>query len=124
MKKVVCLGIILSVLVVFACGKVSVEDAAKNYVKKQCAFDDNVRVDTSKLKYSVVNKTGNRAVVKVSGAINFDGQLYLVKQGNKWTVGKKEGSYATSQQTTSQVQPKTAVSQTAHTASHEQSGHK
>jgi hypothetical protein len=124
MKKVVCLGIILAVLVVFACGKVSVEDAAKNYVKKQCAFDDNVRVDTSKLKYSVVKKAGNRAVVKVSGTINFDGQLYLVKQGNKWTIGKKEDFSATPQQTTSHVQSKTAVSQTAHTAPHEQSAHK
>jgi ribosomal protein L35AE/L33A len=124
MKKVACLGIILSVLVVFACGKASVEDAAKKYVKKQCAFDNNVNVDTSKLKYSVVRKTGNRAVVRVSGTINFDGQLYLVKKGSKWAIDKKGGLYATPQPATSYAQPKTAVSPTGQTASHEQSAHK
>jgi len=124
MKKVACLGIILSVLAVFACGKASVEDAAKNYVKKQCAFDNNVNVDTSKLKYSVVKNTGNRAVVRVSGTINFDGQLYLVKKGSKWTIGKKEGLYTTPQPAASHAQPKAAVSQTSHIASPVQSAHK
>jgi hypothetical protein len=114
MKKVVCLSIILSVLMIFACGKVSVEDAAKGYVKKELAFDNNVKVDTSKLKYSVENKEGNRAVVKVSGTINVDGRLFLVKQGNKWKIGKKEDLYAAPQKTTSNAQPKEAVSQIAH----------
>ena len=124
MKKVACLGMMLSVLMLFACGKASVEDVAKNYVKKQCAFDSNVNVDTSGLKYSVVKKEGNRAIVRVSGTINFDGQLYLVKQGSKWKIGKREDSYAAPQQTTSHVQPKAAASQTAHTPSHEQAVHK
>jgi ribosomal protein L35AE/L33A len=124
MKKIGYLGIILSVLMLFACGKVSVEDAAKNYVKKQCAFDNNVRVDTSKLKYSVVKKEGNRAVVRVSGTINFDGQLFLVKKGNQWKIGKKEDVTAASQQTTPQGQQKEAVLQTAPAASHEQAAHK
>jgi ribosomal protein L35AE/L33A len=124
MKKVVYVCIMLSVLMLFACGKTSVEDAAKNYVKKQCAFDNNVSVDTSKLKYSVVKKEGNRAVVRVSGTINFDGQLFLVKKGNQWKIGKKEDVTATSQQTTSQIQQKEAVSQTADIASHGQSAHK
>jgi hypothetical protein len=114
MKRVACIGIILSVLMFFACGRSSVEDAAKNYVKKQLAFDNNVMVDTSKLKYSVEKKAGNRAVVKVSGTINFDGRLFLVKQGNKWKIGKKEDFIVTPQKTTSQVQQKEVVSQTAH----------
>ncbi|MGA8181794.1 MAG: hypothetical protein WB792_17175, partial [Desulfobacterales bacterium] len=85
-----------------------------NYVKKQCAFDNDIKVDTSKLKYSVVKKEGNRAIVRVSGAINFDGQLYLVKQGSQWKIGKKESAYAALQQTPSPVQKKAPVSQTAH----------
>jgi hypothetical protein len=114
MKKVVYLGIILSVLMIFACGKVSVEDAAKSYVKKELAFDNNVKVDTSKLKYSVEKKEGSRAVVKVSGTIDFDGRLFLVKQGSKWKIGKKEDVYAKPQKTTPQIQQKETVSQTAH----------
>lgn len=123
MKNVVCLSMMLSVLMLFACGKASVEDAAKNYVKKQCAFDNNVKVDTSKLKYSVVKKEGNRAIVRVSGTINFDGQLFLVKQGSKWKIGKKEGLYAAPRQTASHVQQKEPESRAASTTSQEQSVH-
>jgi hypothetical protein len=124
MKKLFYASLILSVLMLFACGKVSVEDTAKNYVNKKCAFDKNINVDTSKLKYSVVKKEGDRAIVKVSGTINFDGQLFLVKQGNQWEIGKKEDSYATPQQTTSQGQQKGAVSQTTQANSHGESVHK
>jgi hypothetical protein len=95
MKKVVYLGIILSVLMLVACGKATVEDVANNYVKKQCAFDNDFKIDTSKLKYTVTKKEGNRATVRVSGTINFDGQLFLVKSGKKWKISKKENVYAT-----------------------------
>jgi hypothetical protein len=109
MKKIIYLGIILSVLMLFACGKASVEDVAKKYVKKQCAFDNNVKINTSKLKYTVTKKEGNRATVRVSGTINFDGDLFLVKQGKKWKISKKENVYATQ---------KKAVSHTEKTTSH------
>ena len=124
MKRVACMGIILSVLMIFACGKGSVEDAAKNYMKKHLAFDNNVQVDTSRLKYKVEKKQGSRAVVKVSGTINFDGRLYLVKQGNKWKIGKKEDLTVTPQKTTTQAQLNKAVSETEHSAPQEQIAHK
>jgi hypothetical protein len=114
MKRVACIGIILFVLTVFACGRSSVEDAAKSYVKKHLAFDNNVQVDASKLKYSVEKKAGNRAIVKVSGTINFDGRLFLVKQGSKWKIGKREDFSVTPEKTISQPQQKEVVSQTAH----------
>ena len=60
MKKVVYLGIILSVLMLVACGKATVEDVAKDYVKKQCAFDNDFKIDTSKLKYTVTKKKATR----------------------------------------------------------------
>lgn len=90
MKRIIYFGIILSVLMLFACGKATVEDVAKEYVKKQCAFDNDFKIDTSKLKYTVTEKEGNRATVRVSGTINFDGQLFLVKSGKKWRISKKE----------------------------------
>jgi hypothetical protein len=124
MKKVFYAGLILSVLMLSACGKVSVEDAAKNYVKKQCAFDKNINFDTSKLKYSVVKKEGDRAIVKVSGTINVDGQLFLVKQGNQWKIGEKKDSQATAQPAMSQLQQKEAGSQTTHAYSPGESAHK
>jgi hypothetical protein len=123
MKKVIYLGIILSVLMLFACGKTGVEDVAKEYVKKQCAFDKNVRIDTSKLKYKVTKKEGNSTIVKVSGTINIDGQLYLVKQGKKWTIGKKENLPTTQIKPASHTTQKTAVSHAEQTTSHKQSAH-
>ena len=115
MKRIIYLGIILSVLMIFACGKATVEDAAKEYVKKQFALDNNVRIDTSKLKYTVTKKEGNKATVSVSGSINFDGQLFLVKNGKKWKISKKENVYATQEK---------AVSHNEQTTSHQQTAHK
>jgi len=114
MKKVVYLGIILSVLVFVACGKATVEDVAKDYVKKQCAFDNDFKIDTSKLKYTVTKKEGNKATVRVSGTINFDGQLFLVKSGKKWKISKKENVYATQEKTVLHNEQTTSHKETAH----------
>jgi hypothetical protein len=124
MKSVIYFGMILSVLMLFSCGKASVEDAAKDYVKKQCAFDNNVRIDTSKLKYTVTKKQGNKATVKVSGIINFDGQLFLVKQGRKWKISKKENVYATQIKAALPAEQKRAISHTEQTTLHKQTVHK
>ena len=118
MKKIVYLGILMSVLMFFACGKASVEDAAKDYVKNQCAFDNDFKIDTSKLKYTVTKKEGNRATVNVSGTINFDGQLFLVKHGKKWKISKKENVYATQKEVASPTEQKEAVPHTEQTTSH------
>ena len=123
MKRIIYLGIILSVLMLFACGKASVEDVAKDYVKKQFAFDNNVRIDTSKLKYTVTKKEGNKATVSVSGSINFDGQLFLVKQGKKWKISKKENLYETQKNVASPTEEKNAVLHTEQTTSHKQTAH-
>ena len=114
MKKMVYLGIILSVLMLFACGKATVEDVAKDYLKKQCAFDNDFKIDTSRLKYTVTKKEGKRATVRVSGTIDFDGQLFLVKNGKKWKISKKENVYATPEKAVSHNEQTTAQKQTAH----------
>lgn len=118
MKKIVYLGILMSVLMFFACGKASVEDVAKDYVKKQCAFDNDFKIDSSKLKYTVTKKEGNKATVKVSGTINFDGQLFLVKRGKKWKISKKEDLYAAQKTVASPTEQKKAVLHTEQTTSH------
>ncbi len=124
MKRIIGLGIILSILMLFACGKATVEDVAKEYVKKQCAFDNNVRIDTSKLKYTVTKKEGSRATVRVSGIINFDGQLFLVKHGKKWKISKKENIYETQKKVASSTEQKKAVLHTDQATSHKQTEHK
>ena len=113
MKKVVYLGIVLSVLMLVACGKANVEDVARDYVKKQCAFDNDFKIDTSRLKYTVTRKEGNRATVRVSGTINFDGQLFLVKNGQKWKISKKENIYGTQEKAVPHNEQTTLHQQTA-----------
>ncbi len=91
MKKIICLGMILSVLMVFGCGKTSIEDVAKDYVKKQFALDNAGKLDTSKLKYTVTeNKEGNFATVKVSGTINYEEQIHLIKENGEWIISKEK----------------------------------
>lgn len=90
MKNFFYFGIVMSVLMLFACGKTKVEDVVKDHVKKQFSFDNAVKVDISKLKYTVMKKEGNAATVNVSGTINCDGQIFLVKEGGKWRISKKE----------------------------------
>ena len=92
MKKIVCLGIILSVLMIFGCGKATVEDEAKDFVKKQFNFDNTVKLDTSKLKYAVTQEKDNKATVKVSGTIDYEGQIFLIKEGGKWKIAKEKGA--------------------------------
>jgi len=91
MKKIMSLCIIFSVLMVFGCGKDSPEDVAKDYVKKQFALDNAGKLDTSKLKYTVTeDQEGNNATVKVSGIINYEEQIHLIKENGKWIVGKEK----------------------------------
>lgn len=89
MKKIIYLGMILSVLMVFGCGKESVEDIAKDYVKKQFTLDTAGKIDTSNLTYTVTeDKEGNNATVKVSGTIKYEEQIHLIKENGKWIISK------------------------------------
>ena len=91
MKKIICLCIVLSVLMVFGCGKDSPEDVAKDYVKKQFKLDNAGKLDTSDLKYTVTeNKEGNNATVKISGIIKYEEQIHLIKEKGKWIISKEK----------------------------------
>lgn len=91
MKKIIYLGMILSVLMVFGCGKDSPEDVAKDYVKKQFTLDNAGKLDTSDLKYTVTeDKEGNNAIVKVSGAIKYEEQIHLIQENGKWIISKEK----------------------------------
>jgi hypothetical protein len=89
MKKTMYLGIIVLVLMIFGCGKATVEDVAKEHVKKQFNFNNDVKLDFSKLKYTVTEKGDNNATVNVSGTIHYQEQIFLVKDGRKWKIGEK-----------------------------------
>lgn len=89
MKKIMYFGIVVSVLMILGCGKATVEDVAKEHVKKQFNLNNDVKLDFSKLKYTVTEKDDNNATVNVSGTIRYEGQIFLVKDGRKWKIGEK-----------------------------------
>ena len=89
MKKVMYLVIIMSVLMIFGCGKATVEDVAKDYVKKQFSSDNTVKFDTSELQYAVKEEEGNKATVTVTGMIDYEGQIFLIKEGREWKIDEE-----------------------------------
>ncbi len=82
----------LSVLMIFGCGKATVEDVAKEFVEKQFHFDNTVKLDTSKLKYKATPAEDNTVVVNVSGTIYYEGKIRLVKKGLDWKVKTAEAA--------------------------------
>ena len=86
MKRIVFVGMLAAVLMFFGCAKPGPEDVAKDVVKKQLQSDYAVKIDTSKLEYTVVDQSDNQATVKVSGTIQYDGIVGLVKENGKWQV--------------------------------------
>lgn len=111
MKKIMWFGMIVSVLMVFGCGKATVEDIAKEHVEKQFNLNKDVKLDFSKLKYSVVEKDDNNATVNVSGTIHYEEQIFLVKDGRKWKIGEKRVAHLKQPE-----QPKTAEPEDSHVA--------
>ena len=100
MKRVVWIMMLISVFMFFGCKKVAVEDVAKDHVKKQFKLVDNAKLDLSKLKYTVIKKEGDKATVNISGPIQYDEQIILVKDGRKWKIEEKRAQQ--------KIQPKQA----------------
>lgn len=90
MKKWLLAVMMVGMAVLFGCNKPSPENVAKDYVKKVFNPEYHAKLDTSKLKYSVLEKKSNQATVKVSGNIYFEKDIELVKIGGKWKI-KEEG---------------------------------
>jgi len=76
-------------LVSFGCAKKEPPEAAKAYVEEQIAKHKGFQLDTSKLKYEVVEQTADSAKVSVSGPIEMKTVLPMVKKGNEWVVAEK-----------------------------------
>ncbi len=91
MKKLIYLGMVVLALTLFGCGKKSVEDVAKDYVKKQLTTDKNASVDTSKLEYKVKKEGDDKATVTVTGKIKYEAKLFFVKKDKKWEIAEEVG---------------------------------
>ncbi len=89
MRRLLCVFMALGLMVSFGCAKKEPPDAAKAYVQEQIAKHKGFQMDTSKLKYQVVEQKADTAKVSVTGTIEVNTVLPLVKKGNEWVVAEK-----------------------------------
>ena len=89
MKKMLVIFMAISVFFIIGCGKEDspVEDAAE-YVNKSIAFDENITLDASKLKYKVEEDVDGKTTVTVSGKIQCDGKIVFVRQDDQWILAE------------------------------------
>lgn len=90
MRRFLCIFMVLGLIVSFGCAKKEPQDAAKAYVDQQIAKHKGFQLDTSKLKYQVVEQTADAAKVSVTGTIEVKSVIPLVKKGNEWVLAEKE----------------------------------
>lgn len=90
MKKLLVVTVIFAAFLVAGCAKHDPENVAKDYVEKQFKSDQPVKADTSGLKYTLVEKTDTRATIEVSGTLDVEGKIYLVKEGKNWKIAQNE----------------------------------
>jgi hypothetical protein len=86
MKKALCLIVATGLWAVIGCQPSKPEDVAKAYMNQQISAHEGVDLDTSGLKYEVVEESADTAKVLVSGDIAVTAELNLVKTGGKWSL--------------------------------------
>jgi len=86
MKKMLCGVMVMVAIMLFGCSKLSPEEAAEEYVKKQFASDFGAKLHTSNLAYKIVKEDEHNVTVNVSGNIFYEEDLQLVMDGGKWVL--------------------------------------
>jgi hypothetical protein len=86
MKKLFVILMAISVFFIIGCGKDSPEGDASEYIEKSLAFDKNIKLDTSGLKYKVGEEVEGKTIVTVSGKIKCDGKIVFVKKEGEWVL--------------------------------------
>jgi hypothetical protein len=96
----------MGLLAVIGCQPSKPEDVAKAFMNQQISEHEGFDLDTSGLKYEVVEESADTAKVLVSGDIAVTAELNLVKEGGKWSLSgnapeaeKTEASAETSHET-------------------------
>lgn len=86
MKKIALTGVLLSVFVIAGCGSDTPDKVAKSYVKDNVNFSKSLDADCKGLEFVVVEENDEKAVVEVKGAVQYEGELKLLKNEGKWVV--------------------------------------
>lgn len=88
MKRLFCLAIAASALLVTGCTQENTpQGAAKAFVKEHVSFDERIHPNTNGMTYEVVQADENMAVIAVKGAVTYDGRIQVAKdEEGKWQV--------------------------------------
>lgn len=90
MKKLSYWVMAIGILAVIGCQPSKPEDVAKAFMNQQISAHQGFDLDTSGLKYEIVEETPGTSKVLVSGNIAVEAELNLVKTGGKWTLAGNE----------------------------------
>ena len=89
MKKLLVILVAVSVLFIIGCGKDDTPlDDASEYINKSLAFDDNISLDASGLKYEVEDEVEGKTTVTVSGKIKCEGKIVFEKKDGQWVMAE------------------------------------
>ena len=89
MKSVVCFVLAMGLLAVAGCQKSKPEDAARAFMNRQIPAHQGFDLDTSGLEYKVVQESSDTAKVLITGDIEVNAELNLVKADGGWKVDEK-----------------------------------
>ncbi|SMC24450.1 hypothetical protein SAMN02746041_01999 [Desulfacinum hydrothermale DSM 13146] len=91
MKRFLCVLMAVGLVAAAGCAKKGPEEAAKSFLEKQIVSKHKgIEMDTSNLTYKVVEQDETSAVVEVTGTIEVEARIPLVRKGGSWVVGQKE----------------------------------
>lgn len=93
MKRFYALLLVAFLLVVFGCAQEKPEAAAQKIFERQLAVaaHEGMEMDPSGLDYDIVEESGDRALVEVTGLMPVKATLPLVKQQGKWVLDMPAG---------------------------------
>lgn len=87
MKKLLCVVCCIGAFALAGCSSGDTPEAfGKKYIEKKF---ENINCDLLDLDYSVKEDGEDAAKVVIEGKIKYKEEIYLVKKGDEWVVGKK-----------------------------------
>lgn len=87
MKKLLCVIFCIGAFALVGCsGDDTPETFGKKYIEKKFA---NINCDLLDLDYTVEADGEDAATVVIEGKIKYKEEVYLVRKGDEWVVGKK-----------------------------------
>ncbi len=102
MKKLLCVVCCIGAFALAGCSSDTPEAFGKKYIEKKF---ENINCDLLDLDYSIKEEGESAVTVLIEGKIKYKEEVYLVKKGDDWVVGKKPAKKALTEKKDNEVTP-------------------